>query len=128
MAGKLELTIAKKKSNEQKEVGAVAFRDVHGGLEQLVQVVHPLHQLERDANQEELLQLVDEVAAGADSHRDGREQTARGDDDVEHVPAIGAETPPAESVETHEDVYHVHDGDEQEKIVCTISGISISET
>jgi hypothetical protein len=31
-------------------------------------------------------------------------------------------------VETHEDVYHVHDGDEQEKIVCTISGISISET
>ena len=101
----------------------MAFRHVHGGLEQLVQVVHSLHELERDADQEQLLQLVDKVTAGADSYRDGREQAARRDDDVEHIPAIGAETPPAESVETHEDVHHVHDGDEQEKVICTISGV-----
>ena len=98
--------------------------DVHGGLEQLVQVVHPLHELERDADQEEFLQLVDDVTAGANSYRDGCEQATRGDNDVEHVPAVGTETPPAKPVEAYGDVYHVYDSDEEEKVICKVWGSS----
>lgn len=86
----------------------IMLRDVHGSLEQLVQAVHPLHQLERDADQKELLQLIDDVTAGANSHRDGREETTASDDDVEYVPPVGTETSPAESAKSHMDVHHVH--------------------
>ena len=119
MTGKLELPI--RGSNEEQETKEVS--DVHGGLKQLVQVVHPLHEFERDADQEEFLQLVDDVTVGANPYRDGREQAARGDNDVEHVPAVGAETPPAEPVEAHDDVHHVHDGDEEEKVICKVWGL-----
>lgn len=94
-------------------------RDVQGSLEQLVQVVHPLYQLERNADQKELSQLINDVAAGPNSHRDVREETTASNDDVEDVPPVGSETSPAESVEAHIYVHHVHDGDKKEKIICT---------
>jgi hypothetical protein len=96
-------------------------RDIQGSLKQLVQVVHPLHQLERDADQKELSQLINDVAACANSHRDVCEETTASDDDVENVPSVGTETSPAESVEAHKDVHHVYDGDKEEKIICTHS-------
>ena len=50
MTGKLELPIGGGSNEEKgsKEGGDVS--DVHGGLKQLVQAVHPLHELERDAD------------------------------------------------------------------------------
>jgi hypothetical protein len=67
------------------------------------------------------LQLIDDVAAGTNSHRDGRDETAASHDDVKNVPPVGTETSPAESVEAHMDVHHVHDGDKEEKIIYTHS-------
>ena len=64
------------------------------------------------------MQLIDNVAVGADSHRDGRKQTTRSNDDIKNILAIGAEALPTEPVEVHDDVHHIHDGDEEEEVVC----------
>ena len=53
-------------------------RRIHGGLEQLVQVVHSLYQLERNTNQKQLLQLGHDIAVDADANRDRRDQATRG--------------------------------------------------
>lgn len=120
--GKLDLNEQNnRKVNVSGGKGVITLRDVHGSLEQFVQAVHPLHQLKRDADQKELLQLIDDVATSANSHRDVREETTASDDDVENVPPVGTETSPAKSVEAHMDVHHVHDGDKEEKIICTHS-------
>jgi hypothetical protein len=93
-------------------------RGIHGGLEQLVQIVHSLYQLKRDADQKELLQLVDDITADADPNRNRRDQATRSNDDIEDVPAVGAEASPAQTVETHEDVDDVYDSYEQKEIIC----------
>ena len=113
MTGKLALQTARQeKDNIDKET------DIHGGLEQLVQVVHSLHELERNADQKELLQLVDDITADADPNRDRRDQATRSDDNIEDVPSVGTEAPPAQTVETHEDVNDVYNGDKKEEIIC----------
>jgi hypothetical protein len=92
--------------------------DIQGSLEQFVQVVHPLNQLERNTDQKELSQLIEDIAAGAKEHRDVREEATASDYNVENVPPICPETSPAEPIEAHNDVYHVHNGDEDKKIIC----------
>jgi hypothetical protein len=93
-------------------------RGIHGSLEQLVQAVHSLYQLERDADQKELLQLVDDITADADPNRNRRDQATRGNDDIEDVPAVDAEASPAQTVETHEDVDDVCASYEQKETIC----------
>lgn len=116
IAGKLDLN---KHKRMIKRWDCASQGDIQGSLEQLVQVVHPLNQLERNADQKELAELIDAIAAGAEEHRDVREETTASDDNVENVPPICPETSPAEPIEAHMDVYHVHDGDEDKKIIYT---------
>ena len=91
--------------------------NIHSSLEELVETVDTLHQLERYARDEELLQLLHHEATRVEAHDQGREETTTGDYDVEYVPAVCAVTGPSESEKSHDDIQHVDGGHEDEEVV-----------
>ena len=90
--------------------------DLHGSLEQLVEIVHTLHKLERDAGKEQLLQLLHNEAAGMGPSDDRGQETATGDDDIEDVPAVCAVAAPTQTEQPHDDVKDIDERDDQEKV------------
>ena len=68
-------------------------RNLHCGLEQLVEAVHALDELQGDTRDEQLLELLNEEAAGLELHDDRGEETAPGDEHIEDIPAICFEAP-----------------------------------
>ena len=91
--------------------------NLHGSLEQLVETVHPLDQLQSDACDEELLELLNDKSSGIELNDQGGKEAARCDDDVEDVPAVGAVACPAETIEPDQYVDAVHNTDEDEESI-----------
>ena len=67
-----------------------SVESIHGGLEQLIETVHTLDQLQSNACDEQLLQLLDGEAACSELHDQRGKQTTPGNDDVKDVPAVRA--------------------------------------
>ena len=65
---------------------------LHSRLEQLVETVHPLDQLQRNACEEQLLQLLNDESAGVESYDESGEEAACRNDDIEDVPSVGTVT------------------------------------
>lgn len=70
---------------------------LHSSFEQLIQIVCPLHQLECNAHEEQLLELLRRKSTGPESNDESSHEAADGDDDVKQIPAIGSEAGPAKT-------------------------------
>src|ERR1700676_2646586 len=91
--------------------------NIHGCFEQFVEIVRPLHQLERYADQEKFLELLSSESAGPKPDNERRNKTATADNNVEKIPAIGPKAAPTQSEETNQDIDHIDKGDQEKKVI-----------
>lgn len=81
--------------------------NAQGRFEELVEVVEFLHQLERDADEEQLLKLLYREILGAQENRCGRTECTKDDKDIEQVPTSAPVSWP-QAKNADDDVRSVH--------------------
>ncbi len=99
---------------------------VHDCLEQLVETVRSLHQLERHADKEQLLQLLNRKPAVSKPHNDRSRQTPHRRNHIKQIPPIRTETPPSQSEEPDAHVHNVDESQPKEKVVYATTWSVIS--
>ena len=67
---------------------------LHSSFEQLVETVCSLHEFERDADQEQFLQLLCSEPTPSKSDNECSNETATSNHNIENIPAIGSEAVP----------------------------------
>jgi hypothetical protein len=63
------------------------------------------------------LKLLDREADSSEAHDESGDEAPTRHDKIEYIPAIGAETLPAETKEAHNDIDDIYQGADQEEIV-----------
>lgn len=101
---------------------------LHDSLKELIKAIRSLHQLERDADKKQLLELLDCEAWRAEADYQRRDEGASGNNDVEKIPSISAEASPSQSSKSDNDIDRVDKGHNEEEHVWKRSQFIIKDT